>query len=149
MENRRKLIAVSEWPLRAGPHGEFSISPLRQGRARLERSMRNVRNVISGVEPMRRACQLFFHGTFLLAEPVLDFGGPVLLQVGKKFLMGDLRNLFPFRFHRVEGFLCFAFRGRSRSDKISVPYDEKSWHRFCFALLEGSQRGSEGGRAQH
>src|SRR6266404_3668937 len=49
MENSRKLIAVGEWPLRAGPHGEFSIiSPLRYGRARLERSMSDVRDVISG-----------------------------------------------------------------------------------------------------
>ena len=54
MENRRKLIAVSEWPLRAGPHGEFSISPLRHGRARLERSMSDVRNGIRRVEPVRR-----------------------------------------------------------------------------------------------
>src|SRR5258708_462546 len=55
MENRRKFIAVGKWPLRASPHGEFSISPLRHGRARLERSMSDVRNVISGVEPMRRS----------------------------------------------------------------------------------------------
>src|SRR5437667_2717142 len=83
MEDSRKLIAVSEWPLRAGPHGEFSIRPLRHGRPRLERSMRDVRDVISGVEPVCRAGQPFFHGTLLLAEAVLGFGG-VLLEVSKK-----------------------------------------------------------------
>src|SRR6267154_5268093 len=85
MENRRKLIAVGEWPLRAGPNGKFSISPLRHGRARLERSMSDVRNVISGIEPVRRAGQPFFHGTLLLAEAVLGVGGGILLQVNKEF----------------------------------------------------------------
>src|SRR6266436_832362 len=149
MENRCKLIAVGEWPLRAGPHSEFSLVPPRYGRARLERSMSDVRNGIRRVEPMRCAGQPFFHGTLLLSEAVLGFGGGVLLQVGKKFLIGDLRNLFPFRFHGVERFLCFAFRGRCRSDKVPVPYDKNSRRRLCFALTKGNQSGPEGGRAQH
>src|SRR5712671_5464601 len=85
MENRRKLIAVGEGPLRASPDGEFSISPLRHGRARLERSMSDVRNGIRRVEPVRRARQLLFHGTLLLSEAVLGVGGGALLQVSKKF----------------------------------------------------------------
>src|SRR5260370_26377997 len=101
MEDSRKLIAVSEWPLRASPHGEFSIRPLGHGGPRLERSMRDVRAVISGVEPVCRAGQPVFHGTFLLAEAVLGFGGGGLLVVNKKFLIGNLRSLFPLRFHAV------------------------------------------------
>src|SRR6266851_8280672 len=49
MESGRKLVAVGEGPLRTGPDREFLIGPLSHRRARLKRSMRNVRNVISGV----------------------------------------------------------------------------------------------------
>src|SRR5258708_19735616 len=39
MENRRKLIAVGEWPLRAGPHAEFSTTPPPHARPRLHPSI--------------------------------------------------------------------------------------------------------------
>src|SRR2546427_9167351 len=97
MENSRELVAVGEWPLRASPHREFPIGPLSHGRARLQRSMCDVCNSVGCVEPMRGACQPLFHGTFLLSETVLGLGGPVLLEIRKKFLIGNLWKLFPFR----------------------------------------------------
>ena len=49
MECRSKLVAIGEWTLRAGPDGEFAIGPLRHGRARFERSMRDIRNGVRSV----------------------------------------------------------------------------------------------------
>src|SRR6266849_7332646 len=79
MENRRKLVAVGEGPLRTGPDREFPIGPLSHRRARLERSMRDVRDVVSGVEPMRRARQPLFHGASLVSKAVPGSagGGPL------------------------------------------------------------------------
>src|SRR6266849_7610382 len=61
MENSSELVAVGERALRPSPHRELSIGPLSYSRPRLERSMRDKRNSISGVEPMRGARQALFH----------------------------------------------------------------------------------------
>ena len=47
MERARQLAAHSEWILRAGPDGEPSIVPLRDGCPRLQRRVLNVGDVIS------------------------------------------------------------------------------------------------------
>src|SRR5712692_8688287 len=49
MKNSRKLIAVGERALRPSPHREFSIGPLSYSRARLQRSVRDVRNGVARV----------------------------------------------------------------------------------------------------
>src|SRR5713101_2390507 len=97
MKNIREFIAVGERPLRSGPHREFPIGPLRYGRTRLERSMRDVRDVVTRVKPMRRACQTFFDGSLLLPKSILGFRRSILLEIRKDLLARDLRHFFPLR----------------------------------------------------
>src|SRR6266446_5839332 len=149
MENSREFIAVGEWPLRTGPYCEFPVGPLSYGRARLERSMRDVCNGVSRVEPVRSACEPLFHRTFLLTETIIRLPSGVLLEVPEEFFIGNLWNLFPFRLHGIERFLCLALRGRCRSDEITVALDENSRHRLRFVLPEGNQCRAERRRAQH
>src|SRR5229473_966171 len=86
MENVREFIAVGEWSLRAGPDREFPIGPLSHCSARLQRSMRDVRDVVRCVKAMRRACQALFDGTFLLPETIFRLRGSVLLKKRKDLL---------------------------------------------------------------
>src|SRR5216683_2177845 len=149
MENSREFIAVGEWPLRTGPYCEFPLGPLSYGRARLERSMRDVCNGVSRVEPVRSACEPRFPSTFLLAESILLLRSSVLLEVPKEFFIGNLWNLFPFHLHGIERCLCLALCGRCRSDEITVAHHENSRHGLRFILPEGNQRRAEGRWTQH
>src|SRR6266849_11050711 len=89
MENSREFIAVGEWPLGAGPYGEFSIGPLSHGRAGFQRRMRDVRHGVSRVEPVRSAYEPLFHRTFLLRETILRLRSSVLLEVPNEFFIGN------------------------------------------------------------
>ena len=53
-EGGRQLGAHAEWPLRAGPDRELAVDPLGDGRARLERHVRDVRNPERRLERARR-----------------------------------------------------------------------------------------------
>ena len=66
-----KLVAIGEGPLRASPNRELAIGPLRHGRAGLKRSVRDVRNVVGRIETMLCSGEPFFHGTFLMPEPLI------------------------------------------------------------------------------
>src|ERR1700674_1699378 len=119
MKHIGKLVADSKRPLRAGPNREFSIGPLSYGRSRLERSMRDVRNGVSRVKPVRRACQPLFDGSFLLAESLLRFRSCVLLEKRKDLLARDLRHFFSLGMNRIKSLLSLVRARRGYADKVS------------------------------
>src|SRR5690349_14053013 len=50
VKNARQFVAICKRPLCSGPDGEFVTSPLGNGSARLQWRMRDVRNVVGGIE---------------------------------------------------------------------------------------------------
>jgi len=95
MERVGEFAADTERALRASPDGELFAGPFRNGGARLERGMGNVRDVIGCVERMRGTGEGGVNGTLLPAMAVVGFGLGVIFQVGEDFAAGDLRDFFP------------------------------------------------------
>ena len=149
VEHEGEFVAVGEGPLRAGPHGEFSVGPLGYGRAGLERSMRDVRNSVGCIQPMRRAGQRFFHGSFLLAISIIGFRGRILLEIGKKFLVRNLRHFFPLRMDRIESTLRFVCARCGYADEISIAHNDHTRHGLRGGVIAGSERRTERRRTQH
>ena len=98
---------------------------------------------------MRGVRQPLFNRTFLLVKTILGFRCGVLLKVGEEFFTGNLRNLFPFRFHGVQCCLGLALRGCCRADEVPVSHHENSRHRLGFFLPEGSKCCTKGRRPQY
>src|ERR1700687_1345207 len=140
MKHIGKLVADSKRPLRPGPYREFPIGPLRHGRSRLERSMRDVRNGVSRVKPVRRAGEPFFDGSLLLAESILGFRRCVLLEIRKYLLARDLRPFFPLGMNRIESPLSLMRARRGYADKVSITHDEDAGHGLRSTVIAGSGR---------
>ena len=56
-----QLAAHTEWNLRSGPDGQVAVRPFGDGRARFERSMCDVRDLIGGVQRVIGRGQSLLH----------------------------------------------------------------------------------------
>src|SRR5260370_7566794 len=139
MENFRKLVAVGKRPLRPGPHRQLPISPLSYGCSRLERKMRDVGNGVGCVEPMRRACQPLFHGTFLLSESILGFRSCVLPEIRKDLRPRGLRHFLPLGGNRIKSLLSLVRSWRGYADKLPGANYDHPGHSLPTTFTPGTQ----------
>src|SRR5260370_23651324 len=149
MESSREFIAVGEGPLRARPHREFSTGPLGNRRSGLKRSMRDISNVVGSVEPVRRACEPVFDGTFLLPETIFRLQSSVLLEIRKNLLARNLRHFFPLRMDGIKSVLSFVRARSGYSDKVSVSHDDYAFHGPRCVVIPGSECRPKRRWAQH
>ena len=71
VQSSGEFVAVSKRPLCSRPYRQLAIGPLRHGRARLERGMRDVSHGVGRIQPVSCACESVFYGAFLSPKPVL------------------------------------------------------------------------------
>src|SRR5215472_5501788 len=141
VKGRRQLPAHPKRPLRPGPHGHLVALPLRYRRPRLQRSVRNIINVVRRLQLVFRRQKHLLHVSRHVARIVPPaLGRHMLLQVFEQLLVRRLRFALPLRFDRRHRARRQRRVRRRHPHKIPVPHQDHAGHFFRFARIDRCQR---------